>query len=79
MNTALLALLTGLGILLIVWWWVRGDALRVWHGGPATFTPPDPDGHPVPFEHRHAIYMKVAEIMMTLASASLGGYPKFSA
>jgi hypothetical protein len=40
-------------------------------GLPATFTPPDSLGKPVPFEHRHERYMNVAEVMVTLASASL--------
>ena len=47
------------------------DAIKVWHGLPATFTPPDSLGKPVPFEHRHERYMNVAEVMLTLASASL--------
>jgi len=47
------------------------DAIKVWHGRPATFTPPDSLGKPVPFEHRHERYMNVAEVMLTLASASL--------
>jgi len=47
------------------------DAIKVWHGLPATFTPPDSLGKPVPFEHRHERYMNVAEVMVTLASASL--------
>jgi hypothetical protein len=34
------------------------------------FTPPDSLGKPVPFEHRHERYMNVAEVMVTLASAS---------
>jgi hypothetical protein len=47
------------------------DAIKVWHGLPATFTPPDSLGKPVPFEHRHERYINVAEVMVTLASASL--------
>jgi hypothetical protein len=47
------------------------DAIKVWHGLLATFTPPDSHGKPVPFEHRHERYMNVAEVMVTLASASL--------
>src|SRR5207248_9443405 len=71
MKTVILALLTGLGVLAPIWWYVRMDAIKAWHGLPATFTPPDSAGKPVPFEHRHERYLKVAEVMMTLASASL--------
>ena len=71
MKTVLLALLTGLGVFAVVWWRVRVDAIRVWQGLPATFTPPDSHGKPVPFEHRHERYINVAEVMVTLASASL--------
>jgi len=71
MKTVIFALLTGLGVLVPIWWFVRMDAIKAWHGLPATFTPPDSAGKPVPFEHRHERYLKIAEIMMTLASASL--------
>ena len=71
MKTVLLALVTGLGVFLLVWWRVRNDAINVWQGRPATFTPPDSQGKPVPFEHRHERYINVAEVMVTLASASL--------
>ncbi len=70
-KTVILALITGLGVFAFVWWRVRIDAIKVWHGLPATFTPPDSHGKPVPFEHRHERYMNVAEVMVTLASASL--------
>ena len=71
MKTVIFALLTGLGVFALVWWRVRMDAIKVWHGLPATFTPPDSLGKPVSFEHRHERYMNVAEVMVTLASASL--------
>src|SRR5205823_12029222 len=71
MKTVLFALLTALGILATVWWYVRRDALSTWHGLPATFTPPDSEGKPIPFEHRHERYMNIAEVLMTVASASL--------
>jgi hypothetical protein len=71
MKTVIFALLTGLGVFALVWWRVTMDAIKVWHGLPATFTPPDSLGKPVPFEHRHERYMNVAEVMVTLASASL--------
>ncbi|HWX92407.1 MAG TPA: hypothetical protein VNY29_07220 [Terriglobales bacterium] len=71
MKTVTLALVTGLGVFALVWWRVRRDAIKVRHGDPATFTPPDSHGNPVPFEHRHQRYMNVAEVMVTLASASL--------
>jgi hypothetical protein len=71
MKTVIFALLTGLGVFALVWWRIRMDAIKVWHGLPATFTPPDSLGKPVPFEHRHERYMNVAEVMVTLASASL--------
>src|SRR5215471_12505875 len=71
MKTVILALVTGVGVLALVWWRFRMNAIKVWHGLPATFTPPDSHGKPVPFEHRHERYMNVAEVMVTLASASL--------
>ena len=71
MKTVLLALVTGFGVFALVWWRVRRDAIKVWQGLPATFTPPDSHGNPVPFEHRHERYTGVAEVMVTLASASL--------
>jgi hypothetical protein len=71
MKTVLLALVTGLGVFALVWWRVRMNAIKIWKGLPATFTPPDSHGKPVPFEHRHERYMNVAEVMVTLASASL--------
>ena len=71
MKTVILALITGLGVFALVWWRVRMDAIKAWHGLPATFTPPDSHGNPVPFEHRHERYLNVAEVMVTLASASL--------
>ena len=71
MKTVILALITGLGVFALVWWRVRNDAIKEWHGLPATFTPPDSHGKPVPFEHRHERYMNVTEVMVTLASASL--------
>jgi hypothetical protein len=46
------------------------DAIKVWHGLPATFTPPDSHGTFVPLEHRHKRYISVAEVMVTLAAAS---------
>jgi len=48
MKTVLLALVTGVGVLALVWWRVRMNAVKVWHGLPATFTPPDSHGQPVP-------------------------------
>src|SRR5215831_18866476 len=71
MKTVILALVSGLGVFAVVWWRARVDAIKVWHGLPATFTPPDSQGKPQPFEHRHERYMSVAEVMLTLASASL--------
>ena len=71
MKTVILALVTGLGVFAVVWWRAGVDAIKVWHGLPATFTPPDSQGKPQPFEHRHERYMGVAEVMLTLASASL--------
>src|SRR2546430_5240046 len=71
MKTVFFAVLTALGILATVWWYVRRDAVSVWHGLPATFTPPDSEGKPIPFEHRHERYMNIAEVLMTVASASL--------
>src|SRR2546429_5280580 len=71
MKTVILALITGLGVFALVWWRVRMDAIKGWHGLPATFTPRDSHGNPVPFEHRHERYLNVAEVMVTLASASL--------
>jgi len=64
MKTVIFALLTDLGVFALVWWHVGA-------GLPATFTPPDSLGKPVPFEHRHERYVNVAEVMVTLASASL--------
>jgi hypothetical protein len=61
MKTVILALITGLGVFALVWWRVRIDAIKVWRGLPATFTPPDSHGKPVPFEHRHERYMNLAE------------------
>jgi hypothetical protein len=71
MKTVILALVSGLGVFAVVWWRAGLDAIKVWHGLPATFTPPDSQGKPIPFEHRHERYMNVAEVMLTLASASL--------
>src|SRR5215831_17444582 len=71
MKTVILALVSGLGVFVVVWWRAKVDAIKVWRGLPATFTPPDSQGKPIPFEHRHERYMNVAEVMLTLASASL--------
>jgi hypothetical protein len=62
MKTVILALATGLGVFALVEWRVRMDAIKVWQGLPATFTPPDSDGKPVPFEHRHQQSMNVVEV-----------------
>src|ERR1700730_16897955 len=71
MKTVILALITGLGVFALVWWRVRIDAIKAWRGLPATFTPPDSHGQPVPFEHPLELYMNVGEGIVTLPSASL--------
>lgn len=53
MKPAILALATGLGVFAVVWWRASVDAIKVWHGLGATFTPPDSQGKHIPFEHRH--------------------------
>jgi hypothetical protein len=55
-----------------VWWFVRRETIRVFGPNAAmTFTPNDGRGVVVPFEPRHERYMKIAEVVTTLASASL--------
>jgi hypothetical protein len=76
MVSITIAMIIGLGVFFILWWYTSTDAHRLWNGAPLTFTPTDSHGNLVPFEPRHERYMKVAEVVTTLASASLVFVPK---
>jgi hypothetical protein len=76
MLSITIAMIIGLGVFGILWWYTTWDAHKLWRGAPLTFTPTDSRGNLVPFEPRHERYMKVAEVVTTLASASLVFVPK---
>src|SRR5262245_51332541 len=83
MVTIVAALLVALSFFLLIWWFVTTNATKVFGGRPLTFTPRNGSGDLVSFEARHERYMKIAEVITALASASLvfipssrlGAYP----
>ena len=83
MLTIAFATFLGVGVFSFLWWFAAADAKQSWKGQHLTFTPPDTRGKPVPFDSRHERYMKVAEVVTTITSASivfipsrLSDYPK---
>jgi hypothetical protein len=86
MITVFAAFTIGIAVFVFVWLYVAKSVIKKWgKGAPMTFTPPtyrptlDPNGNVVyvptgelaAFEPRHERYIKVAEVVTTLASASL--------
>jgi hypothetical protein len=77
MITVAFAICVGLSIFLLVWGYVtKGTIKRYGISAAMTFTPDDGRGGTVTFEPRHERYMKIAEVVTTLASASLIFIPK---
>ena len=47
-KTVILALVTGVGVLALVWWRVRMNAVKVWHGLPRHSLHPTLMANPCP-------------------------------
>jgi hypothetical protein len=71
MLTIILAVAISASVFGIIWYYVAKKVTVAWQGQPGTFTPMDSRNNPVPFDPRHERYMKVAEVVTALASASL--------
>jgi hypothetical protein len=72
MVTIAVAIIIGAGVFGVLWFYVTKNTTEIFGKSAAmTFTPDDGKGGIVPFEPRHERYMKVAEVVTTLASASL--------
>jgi hypothetical protein len=72
MLTIALAIIVGVGVFGAVWFNVTKNTNNIFGKGTAmTFTPDDGKGGTVPFDLRHERYMKIAEVVTTLASASV--------
>src|ERR1700692_3751172 len=72
MVTISIAIVLGVGLFAVLWFYVTKNTNNIFGKGAAmTFTPDDAKGGIVSFEPRHERYMKIAEVVTTLASASL--------
>jgi hypothetical protein len=59
-------------VFVVIWRFVTTNAIELFgKDAKMTFTPDDGKGGSVPFEPRHERYMKIAEVVTALASASL--------
>jgi hypothetical protein len=71
MVTISVAVVIALAFFVTIWRSVTVGASRAFRGAAMTFTPQNTKGELVSFEARHERYMKIAEVVTTLASASL--------